>query len=169
MPANDTILSTDSLRVVFTRQRDRVSHSVELFDKNTQSWLPILESIEGAADNAWPASPPLQQLHIEKRGDHAVALMVGMAGAGHWSASIETLSENRIRFDLACRTGIVPSRLQSAYRIAKSEKQPLLKIEPHSLTVHQSNESELIFAPQNLSDPVPVTFRWGYDLSVQSP
>lgn len=166
MPETSTSLATKNLRVVFTRQRDRVSHTIELFDSGAQSWTRILESIEGKPDEAWPASPPLQQLHIEQRGSNAVALMVGMAGAGHWSASIETLADGRVRFDLACRTSVKPARLQTAYRIVQPALQPPLKFEPHAATVSRSSENELIFLPEHLSDPVPATFRWGFDVSL---
>ena len=61
---------------------------------------------EGSADEAWPASPPLQQLSVEttSNSERTVALLVGMAGTAHWSASIEPLADRRaFRFDIACR------------------------------------------------------------------
>ena len=54
---------------------------------------PLLESIEGTATDDWPPSPPLQSLSIETLPDgRRVALLVGMAGRSHWSASIEAVA-----------------------------------------------------------------------------
>jgi len=124
------VLEADGLRVVFIRQGDRYAHRIEVFD--AADWRPAWESLEGTADDVWPPSPPLQQLHVERRAEGPVALLVGMAGRTHWSAAVEVVrdlaggpgSRQAIRFDMAARVspqgrggGPVPApRLVSTYR-----------------------------------------------------
>ena len=66
----------------------------------------MLESVEGSASDDWPASPPLQNLSIEELAPgRRAALLVGMAGRSHWSASIEPVpGQAALLFDVACRT-----------------------------------------------------------------
>ena len=110
----DVLLTTGRLQVRFFWQHDRFAHELSLSDGE---WtVPLLQSLEGSADDAWPPSPPLQSLHVESRGDMQVALAVGMAGASHWSASVEVNSDG-LRFDIACRVRGEPRALGSCYRI----------------------------------------------------
>ena len=92
------------LRVEFEWQLDRYGHSISIVDPSG-AVTPLLRSIEGGAEDDWPPSPPLQTLSIEKLPDaRTVALLVGMAGRSHWSASVEPQNgEARIIFDMACR------------------------------------------------------------------
>ena len=103
------------LRVVFQRQADRWTHRIEIID-GAQSCC-LLTSVEGTSDQPWPPSPPLQQLSIEELAPGSrVALLLGMAGKSHWSASVEcdpvSLS---LLFDVACRVQQPPQRLGSCY------------------------------------------------------
>ena len=99
----DRILEAGELRVRFTWQGDRFAHEVSVL--NDGSWQPALASVEGTPQDDWPPSPPFQSLHIEHREDgRTLALLVGMAGKSHWSASIEIDAEARaVLFDVACR------------------------------------------------------------------
>jgi hypothetical protein len=47
----------------------------------------LLESREGSSDEAWPPSPPLQQMSRELIAGQPVILLVGAAGRSHWSCS----------------------------------------------------------------------------------
>ena len=48
----------------------------------------LLRSMEGTPSDDFPPSPPLQQMHLQEINGTPVLLAVGMAGRGHWSASI---------------------------------------------------------------------------------
>jgi hypothetical protein len=83
-------------------QGDRFAHEVSLAGAEQAELL--LRSVEGAASEAWPASPPLQSLHVEEQRGRQVALLVGMAGKCHWSAAVELDHEHsRLHWDVACR------------------------------------------------------------------
>jgi hypothetical protein len=111
-----------SVRLCFSE--DRFGHEIWLGDGANQ--IRVLRSLEGAPDEEWPASPPFQSLHVERR-EHAgagrqLALLVGMAGRSHWSASIEVdRAARQARFDIACRTGeALRTAPASRYRIAQN-------------------------------------------------
>jgi hypothetical protein len=103
--------------VRFVRAGDRYGHVVETSDGDVLQ--PVLQSLEGKSDEAWPPSPPLQDLHVESRaGGEQVALLVGGAGRSHWSLSV-TLdpTAGAVLFDAACRTSEAPRWLGSSYRL----------------------------------------------------
>ncbi len=108
------------LRVEFHWHADRFRHVVSLIEDGGNS-VPLLESIEGSPAEDWPASPPLQSLHCEALPDGSrVALLVGMAGRGHWSASIgPRANDNRLVFDMACRASQFSGSVGTSYRLAK--------------------------------------------------
>jgi len=105
------------LRVEFVWRHDRYAHVISIVEANG-AVQPLLESIEGTPAEDWPASPPLQSLSVETLTDgRRVALLVGMAGGSHWSASIEAvLDKPELVFDLACRHSVPPTWLGSRYR-----------------------------------------------------
>jgi hypothetical protein len=113
------------LRVEFVWRGDRFGHVISLVDADGAR--PLLESVEGSLADAWPPSPPLQSLTIETRqADSRVALLVGMAGRSHWSASIEALPDRaELRFDMACRHTELPAWLGSSYAWQGSERNSL--------------------------------------------
>jgi hypothetical protein len=114
--SDEQAIAGGGLRVSFRRLADRYSHRIE--------WtlggggIAGLESVEGTADEAWPASPPLQELHFETREPgKQLALLVGRAGTSHWSVSIELDAEaGQVSFDVACRARSAPERLGNCYR-----------------------------------------------------
>jgi hypothetical protein len=130
-----------TLSLVFERRGDRLAHAIWLKPLNGNGQqtgepptLLLLESVEGSSDDHWPASPPLQSLSIESFvPGTSVALLVGMAGNSHWSASIEPCREpTGFLFDLACRTTASAAFLGSTYRLADGmEASPLADV-PHS-------------------------------------
>jgi hypothetical protein len=112
------------LQVDFFKLADRYGHrlSVVLRDEaGRETLVPLAESVEGTSDDPWPPSPPLQSLSIERLSERCTAaLLVGMAGRSHWSASIEAKTEESfvglIEFDFACRSAELPRSLSCEYR-----------------------------------------------------
>ncbi|WP_425614738.1 hypothetical protein NA78x_004613 [Anatilimnocola sp. NA78] len=187
----DLTLSDEMLlRVDFDRSHDRWRHRVLLLvPEGSPIVAPVLllESIEGNSEEDWPASPPLQFVSIETRPKKPpVALLMGMAGGSHWSASVEQqAAEKSFTFDVACRAKGQPALLGSRYRLplrveevslvdnrlnftaaglnfeltgvaAKDSPQPTLELQDRELRVH-------------FGEPVSAqaqTYRWLYRLQV---
>ena len=174
------------LGVVFHWQADRFGHSICLLEAGG-THLPLLESIEGLPPDDWPQSPPLQSLHCESLPDGTrVALLVGMAGKGHWSASIgPRADENRLVFDVACRASESGGQLGTSYRLPKEVVVELATSDQLRLQVagcavgivasqEQATRCELIAAnaaEMRIQPVVAVTAsrtrRWLYDIAVQ--
>lgn len=116
------VVGGKSYELTFTREGDRIVQRV-VVDSGSPSEQIVLESSEGTPADAWPASSPLQSLSIEELTPGApVALLVGMAGKSHWSASIERLSSNNgWRWDIACRVSVAPDFLGSTYRLPQTQ------------------------------------------------
>jgi hypothetical protein len=109
----------DALRLDFVWRGDRFAHVLSLVGAGGVA-IPLLESVEGTPLDAAPSSPPLQSVSIETLpGGRRAALLVGMAGRGHWSASIEAVpGEAALVFDIACRSAGGDPMLASTYRLA---------------------------------------------------
>ncbi|MEX2187178.1 MAG: hypothetical protein WD875_10305 [Pirellulales bacterium] len=117
------------LRIEFTPSGDRVAHTIYVAEENggesatsNRPWRELMRSVERATDAAWPESPPLQELHFERRDGHDVALLVGRAGKSHWSASVgfETgTSGVALVFDVACRVSTRPVMVGSVYQVSE--------------------------------------------------
>ena len=151
-------LEGGGLRIVFTRLGDRFAHTIEAFiDERFRS---VLSSMEGTADEAWPPSPPFQQLHFEERpGGVRVALLVGMAGTSHWSAAVELdPATGEATFDVACRLRSVPMHLGSRYRIHEPSGFVLI---PTEGTLGQVPDQAAVF-PEKSTVNMPATLRWRY-------
>ncbi|MEO2048970.1 MAG: hypothetical protein ABGX16_20630 [Pirellulales bacterium] len=171
------VLNVDGwgLELTFWIEADRCAHRLAAIDGTRR--VVMLESIEGAADDLWPPSPPWQQvnapfaarLFFEKRaseklssGNHAVpsAMLVGAAGASHWSASVEGVGvegiglnvtqteENQNQsstgwlFDVACRAKRPPERLISTYRI----------VDPSQIVTAASASDSPALGPRSLGE-----------------
>lgn len=106
------------IRIEFDWRGDRYGHTISLVNAASEI-EPLLESIEGSGDDGWPPSPPLQSLSIERLSDgRPAALLVGMAGRSHWSASIEPdRAVPMLVFDVACRHPAGTTSLGSRYRL----------------------------------------------------
>jgi hypothetical protein len=110
------VLNANDWRMAFERHEDRIRHRIEV--EAADGWRSLTKSVEGTADQWWPASPPLQNLHVETREGRDVVLLVGMAGRSHWSASVGISADGaEIVFDLACRAAAEPDWLGSRYRL----------------------------------------------------
>jgi hypothetical protein len=115
-----TTLSAGSLSVQYSKCRDRLSHTIGI--RIGDSYMPLLESIEGSEEEPWPASPPMQQMVEEcfTPGATPVLLGVGLSGNGHWSMAVETLDSKRLKFDVACKNSKKATWLGSQYRVLVS-------------------------------------------------
>lgn len=168
-------LSAHGVGVHFWREADRFRHQVTLDASAGQRlWLA---SVEGAADDIWPPSPPLQELHLEQRpGGIQVALLVGRAGRAHWSLSVEADgSRGTLLFDVACRSRGTADKLHSSYHCSDD---CLLEAERALLSGYEVRplEGEMHFdgvtgnclsigPQQNARDAGQVqTFRWCYQI-----
>jgi len=149
------------LRVDFVWRDDRFGHVISIVDAAgfTQ---PVLESLEGTPEDDWPPSPPLQSLSIEALTDgRRAALLVGMAGGSHWSASVEASpGASALVFDLACRSARRPEKLGSSYRrIGESAT----KLEVASRNANVANHGDcLTIVPTEIGSLT--TTRWKYIL-----
>lgn len=117
VPTSNTVtLDCGLLRIELQYVNDRWEHSVGWNDAG--GFQPFVRSVEGKPDDLWPASPALQELHVEERADGRVAFLTGMAGSSHWSASIACdPAQHRATFDVACRCKQPPAWLGSLYQI----------------------------------------------------
>jgi hypothetical protein len=153
------------LRIEFTWLNDRFGHLISAIYQ-TGDVIPLLESNEGTPADNWPLSPPLQSLSIETLPDgRRVALLVGMAGGSHWSASIEAVTGRaELIFDVACRHTKEPKWLGNSYqRLSKSSDAPQI-----------SNDEELITTPETIaikprSTRHGGTTRWKFTIRLDSP
>ena len=183
-PGETQVLLGGDLRIVLTFCRDRYAHSIQC--KLNGAWLELLASIEGDHRDDWPASPPLQQLHIEQRDERHLAFLIGMAGKSHWSLSIE-LDPNarRVECDVACRLRTPAERLASTYHIAHPadgvRPQEALwtldgvrcRLEAASdrapTCISPAGEDKVEITPMAVLGEYPQTVRWKYALSLSAP
>jgi len=105
------------LRVEYTFLIDRYCHRVDAITNGCR--VPLLTSCEGDDSQAWPPSPPLQQLtYHQVAPGRCVLLGVGMAGRSHWSISL-AVNEGGAAYvwDVACRVVETPQWLGCTYRL----------------------------------------------------
>jgi hypothetical protein len=115
MSSEQLVSSLDGRLVLkFTWQGDRYCQQLSV-DGNV-----VGDSIESDAEQAWPTSPPIQQISLEQIDGRKMILGVGAAGRSHWSISVGPCPghDNALKFDLACRCKEPPVFLGSSYRIA---------------------------------------------------
>lgn len=171
-------------RVEFFRFDDRVAHRIA---RLTASGCAILAtSIEGTPDQDWPPSPPLQHVHFEQRGHgDRVALLVGMAGRSHWSASAEMDSvTGALVWDVACRTADLPAWLGTTYYLGAPASvlaaTARFQIGDQCATiVFRTGDGEPIHAEQcdgqlrwrvpAVAAPQARTIRWQYRIALENP
>ena len=196
--ANLEVLDSNKsgIRVEFQRYLDRYRHTIHVVQDGLST--PLCESVEGSFADRWPPSPPIQDVSLAPAGDlqvdSAVALLVGRAGASHWSISVEAASpaeadlHNRcLVFDVACRVREMPEGLQSTYQMLTAPEtatdrdvsrqgvrlgayllQPLVCDGESICEVVEVDRpgGQLVVRPQGTSRPVgPTTYRWRYAFS----
>jgi hypothetical protein len=110
-------LSAGPLMVQFQPFGDRLSHTIGMHNGNKMT--SILESIEGSSADAWPVSPPMQQMVSESVGNENAPVLfgVGLSGNGHWSMAIDTREDRWLNLDIACKNSKSATRLGSEYRV----------------------------------------------------
>lgn len=123
--------ATTQLEVTFVWREDRFAHVVELVSHTAQGIdrQILLQSMEGTAQENWPASPPLQACQSL---DDTEILATGMAGATHWSLAF-TKSEEGLIWDAACRVQQPPPQIGSTYKC--------------HVPIHYTGDGEAILVP----------------------
>ncbi len=117
--AKDPHVTAGQLRLDFIQLADRFAQRLCCLQGETSHAL--IESLESSADEHWPTSPPLQQLHFEQQAGNPIAMLVGMAGTSHWSAAV-TVEDNGLNFDVACRTAAQPGWLGSTFQVGEDAR-----------------------------------------------
>ena len=178
------------LRVSFVWWVDRFGHVISLATSPQRS-ASVLQSVEGDAQEPWPASPPLQSVSLEKLADgRQAALLVGMAGRSHWSASVETMPQQAaLVFDVACRLTSQPGNLSSRYNVVdgqilsgpgdkqreyieiRSDGPPVRiyreAVPDNEVKLRLPEPGELVIRPAIVvAGPNPTTIRWKYRIEV---
>lgn len=153
------------LRVEFSWRGDRFGHVIFWLNQHGVA-QPLLESIETLGAAAWPASPPLQSLTLHTLpSGHPAALLVGMAGRSHWSASVESRAEHAaLQFDIACRHSPKPEWLGSRYRIV-GESAKRVNIVADNGRINYTADAATI-EPDAINEKSPTT-RWRYTVSIR--
>jgi hypothetical protein len=135
--------------------------------------------LEGLPSDDWPPSPAFQQLLVEPRGPaRHVALLVGMSGTSHWSASVEPVpGEAAFDFDVACRARQSPAKLSASYEelIERSPTDDSADIDRLGRLVITAEPSAQLLRTADgwiiqaeIADRRgPCTFRWRYRIALQ--
>jgi hypothetical protein len=104
------------------------------------------------------------------------ALLVGMAGASHWSASVEADPiRERIIFDVACRIKAEPKWLGSSYGVSNSAERPRIDVIPLASIagglqpILEMAGERIDVRVMNLAGFLPRTVRWKYAISASEP
>jgi hypothetical protein len=128
-------------RVVFEWCEDRFRHSIYVVLMGEP--ILLVESVEGDSIEAWPPSPPLQQLHQQPSPTgREMLLLTGMAGKSYWSGSVTTAVDVRctlMGFDFACRHRLTPDWLGVTYQIADGVH--VKQAQPRGAVVFQVGDS----------------------------
>lgn len=168
------------VRAAFLRVAPRVAHRIALVRDSGVEW--VLSSVEGDSRQAFPPSPPLQQLATETfSGGRTAALLLGMAGRSHWSVSAESHPpDRRIRFDVACRARVVDRQsLHSVYQMLSPWQlsadamvaelcgpgyclRCMASPDAECPTLLSVEEDRLVIGPAQLGDSS--THRWRYEM-----
>jgi hypothetical protein len=119
------VINADGIRAIFQREDQRWTHQVELMNDSGEHDL-IMRSLEGAADDAWPPSPVIQELEVPvKDGVIAGVMGLGMSGPVHWSLSCYTAPHpvakwsglKSLIFEAACRVQGAFERVGTCYHV----------------------------------------------------
>jgi hypothetical protein len=175
-----TLTAGNHLQLRFFRRADRWQHVVEFRQSAELLWQLSSDALaadaaEPAFDENWPSSPPFQNLELHTEpGGRMFALLVGMAGASHWSASVEADPQReRFVFDVACRVKTEPAWLGSSYIVEEpltGAPMPLVEIidaDPTAAVITSDpTTGRITVRVANLPGPLPRTFRWKYAISV---
>ncbi len=160
--ANDWIERVDAdgvgLFVQCNWQLDRYRHLIGI--QNNGVRIPVLESSEGSPDEAWPPSPPLQQILTQSIDGDPALLAIGMAGAGHWSTSFVLQQKNSLELVIETACLIQPKVSTTTQPAAPQQVFKNAVAEPHACL-----DSDAEFDTQRIQSRLRTT----YDLKVQQP
>ena len=167
---SDTL--SHGLRVTFERHDDRYAHRIDVFQDGSDP-VCVLRSVEGYSHQPWPASPPIQEVHLEDRPDGSrVALCVGMAGTSHWSLSVEMAADGQTAiFDVACRLRDTPETVGSEYEVmdpAWTDRIAVTTSDDSSPTALLRRDDRLLLAPAPAEHTLPRTLQWRYTIAIVS-
>ena len=160
---NQVLLTNGPLRLRFEKQGDRYAQVIEVSEAH--DWSPVARSVEGTPEEAWPFSPPWQELTAEQRGpDQQIIFTVGKAGTAHWSGSFSKLPTGGLRCELACRTSRVPHFVGTTFHSVRKDL-------PEQLCIRTTPETQLVrelrqFTLNPFSIPLqfPATLVWNYTI-----
>jgi hypothetical protein len=143
---NEFIIEDRDLIIAFFRApgADRWRLAIGVSDDVDASgaWLPLLTSVPGSADEAWPAFPPLQELLPGTHNDRPSVQLVGMAGKHHWSLSVAwQVEQAQWLFDFACRCESPPGPGQAAFALFSKS---LLAVGPHAAVLKSTGDQRSI-------------------------
>lgn len=177
----------------FARHGDRYTHQLVAQD-NAGGSCPLLTAVEDRLHHAWPCSPVTQGLNMDDLrrydpGDAPAAMLIGMAGDGHWSMTVERdrdQSKCGLVFDVACRVKSLPPRLTSTYRLGEAVKSTKIAVgvllECHigsfelrpvafskisdsaSCQIELTATEVCLVTEITWESPVPATIQWRYGL-----
>ena len=161
-----------SLHVMFDRAGDKFAHRVARCGASGECEM-LLFSVEGSDDQIWPASPVIQEVHLEDRADGSrVALCVGKAGKSHWSLAVQLAANGREAiFDVACRVREVPGELRSTYQVVEPHTAEQACIECLQATIMQSTDVQStgkthVLSPERVEQNTPQTVAWQYAVKI---
>ena len=165
----------------FSRSGERYLHRWSFPDSSV-----TLDSVESSLEEAWPSSPPLQQIHSQSFADgREVIFGVGMAGRGHWSASFTLVPDLKCWIvELACRSSVTAEKLSSRYQWMAEGVEPLADQDVCSETITLDSSGkvtleaiapssvasiasqQISFRPVQLGDGASTT-QWAFRLRVE--
>jgi len=106
VPPSHRLASEDGRWLIsFHWRNDRYDHVIATAGEVKNESL--LRSVNGSADEDWPASPAIQQLSTETIEGKSTVLGVGCCGTSHFSVSVQSSLDSSgkpaVRFDWAVR------------------------------------------------------------------
>jgi hypothetical protein len=149
-----------SMQVQYRWSDDRFEHRI------LRDGQVCLSSVEGDAAQAWPPSPPIQQISLEPIQDAPTLLGVGGAGRGHWSISVGWQDadggkdEGKFCFDIACRSKEIPEFLGSTYQAASDCGESLQIAVTTGTKSDRDGQTAILAEP----DAAGQTYRWVYSI-----
>lgn len=165
------------LRVDFYWTGDRFGHTIHTVsaddstaNTSADNTTPTAEtaqlrSCEADAAQAWPDSPPLQQISVETIGDGQAALAVGAAGTSHFSLSVTgSLVDGRpaIHFDVAVRTSANHSDIALGSRYQRLANASKINIIPLNNIAHCTVDESAVECRIRPDDLQATPVRWAY-------
>jgi len=159
------VIGNEAFALEFFWQQDRFAQRVVSQPEAEREIL--LRSQEGTPQQIWPPSPPSQSISVETQDGCQVALLVGMAGKSHWSASVMPVTESLSgwEFDIACLAKQPPQWLGSSYQFTDTT-QTVVQLEPiENCSIEPGSSPRVLSLRCDVQTAdTPRTLRWKYRL-----